>query len=113
MGVALLPERRVGGRLAPLCRWRSIGGLPCAPGSAHCAPGASRRRAHTGHTGGACGGLLPGRRRTPSVVCLTPFFWTPRQPRTLPHVGSTEGVRWKGYPSKELHAAALRVAKTP
>ena len=29
------------------------------------------------------------------------------------HVGSTEGVRWKGYPSKLLHAAAFRVAKTP
>ena len=29
------------------------------------------------------------------------------------HVGSTEGVRWKGYPSKEMHAAAFRVAKTP
>ena len=27
--------------------------------------------------------------------------------------GSTEGVRWKGYPSKLLHAAAFRVAKTP
>ena len=29
------------------------------------------------------------------------------------HVGSTEGVRWKGYKSKLLHAAAFRVAKTP
>ena len=28
-------------------------------------------------------------------------------------VGETEGVRWKGYPCKELHAAAFRVAKTP
>ena len=28
-------------------------------------------------------------------------------------LGSTEGVRWKGYPSKLLHAAAFRVAKTP
>ena len=27
--------------------------------------------------------------------------------------GSTEGVRWKGYPSRQLHAAAFRVAKTP
>ena len=29
------------------------------------------------------------------------------------HVGSTEGVRWKGYPCTLLHAAAFRVAKTP
>ena len=28
-------------------------------------------------------------------------------------VGETEGVRWKGYPCKLLHAAAFRVAKTP
>ena len=28
-------------------------------------------------------------------------------------VGATERVRWKGYPSKLLHAAAFRVAKTP
>ena len=31
----------------------------------------------------------------------------------LRQVGETEGVRWKGYPCKELHAAAFRVAKTP
>ena len=34
-------------------------------------------------------------------------------PRKTNHVGSTEGVRWKCYPSKLLHAAAFRVAKTP
>ena len=28
-------------------------------------------------------------------------------------VGEIEGVRWKGYPCKELHAAAFRIAKTP
>ena len=29
------------------------------------------------------------------------------------YIRATEGVRWKGYPSKLLHAAAFRVAKTP
>ena len=45
---------------------------------------------------------------------------TPDSPRLKPEqsapqsVGSgSRGVRWKGYPSKELHAAAFRVAKTP
>ena len=34
-------------------------------------------------------------------------------PRKTNHVGSTEGVRWKGYPSRQLHAAAFRVAWIP
>ena len=29
------------------------------------------------------------------------------------HVGSTEGVRWKGYPCTLLHVAAFRGSKTP
>ena len=50
--------------------------------------------------------------------CVEASAQTPWRPALgLPprpsHVGSTDGVRWKGYFATLLHAAALRVAKTP
>ena len=76
----------------------------------------STARAHT-HTdtqaqGARRGGAVRERARgaAASKVCSGSGRFAPLH---TAHVGSTEGVRWKGYLSSLLHAAAFSVAKTP
>ena len=80
--------------------------LPCA----HLWPSSRRRHPYmyptTAPPPARPRGQLSGRRAPHARALL-------EECRHLSQVGEIEGVRWKGYPCKELHAAAFRVAKTP